>query len=88
MNENTFAIKGDIVWSRHNHTLSWAKDGYLVVVDGVVQGVYQELPAEYEGIRIVDHTGKLVIPGMNDIHVHAPQYSFRGMGMDLELLVP
>ncbi|MCI2188260.1 MAG: amidohydrolase family protein, partial [Olsenella sp.] len=86
MNENTFAIKGDIVWSRHNHTLSWAKDGYLVVVDGVVQGVYQQLPAEYEGIRIVDHTGKLVIPGMNDIHVHAPQYSFRGMGMDLELL--
>ena len=86
MNENAFAIKGDIVWSRHNHTLSWAKDGYLVVVDGIVQGVYQELPAEYEGIRIVDHTGKLVIPGMNDIHVHAPQYSFRGMGMDLELL--
>lgn len=84
--DKTFAIHGDIVWSRHNHTLSWAKDGYLVVVDGVVQGVYQQIPAEYEGIRVIDHTGKLVIPGMNDIHVHAPQYSFRGMGMDLELL--
>ena len=52
--DKTFAIHGDIVWSRHNHTLSWAKDGYLVVVDGVVQGVYQQIPAEYEGIRVID----------------------------------
>ena len=25
-------------------------------------------------------------PGLTDLHLHAPQYSFRGMGMDLELL--
>lgn len=29
---------------------------------------------------------KLIIPGMTDLHVHGPQYAFRGLGMDLELL--
>ena len=84
--QETFAIRGDIVWSRHASNLQWAKDGYLVVVDGVCKGVFQELPAEYEGIDVRDRTGRLVIPGMTDIHVHAPQYAFRGLGMDLELL--
>ena len=71
--QETFAIRGDIVWSRHASNLQWAKDGYLVVVDGVCKGVFQELPAEYEGIDVRDRTGRLVIPGMTDIHVHAPQ---------------
>ena len=86
MPEKTFAIHGDIVWSRDQANLQWAKDGYLVVVGGVSKGVFQKLPAEYEGIEVIDHAGKLVIPGMTDIHVHAPQYGFRGLGMDLELL--
>lgn len=29
---------------------------------------------------------QLIIPGMNDLHLHAPQYAFHGMYMDLELL--
>lgn len=33
-----------------------------------------------------DYSDKLIIPGFADLHVHAPQYSFRGLGMDLELL--
>ena len=28
----------------------------------------------------------LVLPGMVDLHKHAPQYAFRGMCMDLELM--
>jgi len=28
----------------------------------------------------------MIIPGLVDLHTHAPQYAFRGMGMDLELL--
>jgi guanine deaminase len=33
-----------------------------------------------------DYSDKLIIPGMVDLHVHAPQYAFRGMCMDLELM--
>lgn len=32
-----------------------------------------------------DYSGKLIIPGMADIHQHAPQYGFRGLGMALDL---
>ena len=27
-----------------------------------------------------------IIPGLTDLHLHAPQYTFRASGMDLELL--
>ena len=82
----SFVIKGDICWSRDSTTLSAVKDGYLVCVDGVSQGVFSQLPEEYNELSVEDYTGKLVIPGMVDLHIHAPQYSFRGLGMDLELL--
>ncbi|MCD8249285.1 MAG: amidohydrolase family protein, partial [Lachnospiraceae bacterium] len=35
---------------------------------------------------IQDFGRQLIIPGLVDLHVHAPQYSYRGMHMDLELL--
>jgi len=32
------------------------------------------------------HKGKLILPGLVDLHMHAPQFAFRGLGMDYELL--
>lgn len=43
-------------------------------------------PGKIPGIPIRDAGDSLIIPGFTDLHLHAPQYSFRGMGMDLELL--
>ena len=37
-------------------------------------------------MECVDYGDRLIIPGFTDLHVHAPQYAFRGLGMDLELL--
>lgn len=33
-----------------------------------------------------DFADRLIIPGLADLHLHAPQYAIRGTGMDLELL--
>lgn len=44
------------------------------------------IPDEYRDLPVKDYGDRLVIPGMTDLHVHAPQYPFRGLGMDLELL--
>ena len=55
-------------------------------VDGASRGVFAELPDEYSDLLFIDCGDKLIVPGMSDIHVHAPQYAFRGLGMDLELL--
>ncbi|MRN26746.1 guanine deaminase, partial [Romboutsia ilealis] len=60
--------------------------GYLVCENGRVKGVYQTLPFVYGGIPITDYEDRLIIPGLVDLHVHAPQYSYRGLGMDMELL--
>ena len=61
-------------------------DGYLVCENGRIAGVFSALPAQYAALPLLDYTGKLILPGMTDLHVHAPQFAFRGLGMDLELL--
>lgn len=62
------------------------EDSYLVVNNDLVEGVFSSLPQEYKDEKIEDYKGKLIIPGLIDLHVHAPQYTFRGLGMDLELI--
>ncbi len=62
------------------------ENGYLVVEDGVCLGAFDALPERFAAWPLEDHTGCLVIPGMTDLHVHAPQFAFRGLGMDMELL--
>ena len=55
-------------------------------MEGISKGVFLQLPEKYKGLPVKDHGNALILPGMTDLHVHAPQYTFRGMGMDLELL--
>lgn len=86
MKNRSFVLHGDIAYSTTDRRLQTQKDGYLVVLDGLVKGVYPELPAEYRSLPLSEEKGKLIVPGLTDLHVHAPQYSFRGNGMDLRLL--
>lgn len=81
-----FILKGDIAYNNSISELITIKDGFLVCVDGKCQGAFQNIPAEYQTLPVIDYTGYLIVPGMTDLHVHAPQYTFRGIGMDLELL--
>lgn len=81
-----FVLKGDICYSTSLDNLICCKDSYLVTDYGKVVGVFETLPEEYQSYELYDYTNKLIIPGLVDLHIHAPQYSFRGMGMDLELL--
>ena len=61
--------------------------GYIAVEDdGIIDGVYTELPEEMANEPITDYGDRLLIPAMNDMHVHAPQYRNQGLAMDLELL--
>lgn len=60
--------------------------GYLVCENGRVAGVFEKLPESYAGVDVTDFEDKIIIPGLVDLHVHAPQYAYRGLGMDLELL--
>lgn len=86
MKETSFVLKGDFCWSSGPNTIETREDGYLVCVSGVSAGVFSALPEQYAALPLLDWSGKLVTPGLTDLHVHAPQYAFRGLGMDLELL--
>lgn len=86
MSNTSFILRGDLCWSKGPDRVETMRDGYLVSVDGVSQGVFREIPEEYAHLPMADRAGKLVVPGLTDLHVHAPQYTFRGLGMDLELL--
>lgn len=82
-------IKGNIIFSEDKDTLNFVEDGYLVVSRGLIEGVFAEedlIPKEYSRFKLIDHTGRLIIPGLVDLHMHAPQSTFRGIGMDMELI--
>ena len=86
MKQRSFALRGDLCWSRDPQHLNTLRDGWLICVDGQSAGVFRSLPEKYANLPVEDWSGHLVIPGLVDLHVHAPQYTFRGLGMDLELL--
>ena len=86
MNKQIFALKGTICYSNSLTELSITENGYLVCEDGRCAGVFDELPEKFAGISCTDFGDELIIPGLTDLHLHAPQYTFRASGMDLELL--
>ncbi|MCL2562482.1 MAG: amidohydrolase family protein [Oscillospiraceae bacterium] len=81
-----FVLKGDICYSTDTRTLQTAEAAYLVCVDGKSAGVFETLPEQYQDLPLIDCSGQLIMPGLVDLHVHAPQFAFRSLGMDLELI--
>lgn len=83
---NSFVIKGNIVWSEKSDEIKSVENGFLVIKEGIVEGVFDTLPPQYRDLEFIDAGDKLVVPGLVDLHVHAPQFAFRGTNMDLELM--
>lgn len=86
MREHSYVLKGNICYADTKDHLTVMDQGYLVCCQGIIQGAYPVLPEEYKNLPVTDYQELLIIPGMTDLHIHAPQYPFRGLGMDLELL--
>ena len=81
-----FVLKGQVCYSKADGSLLCLPDAYLICEDGRCAGVYENLPEEYANLPLTDWGDRLLIPGFSDLHIHAPQFSFRGLGMDMELL--
>ena len=84
--KNGFVLKGNICQTSDPKKLDLHENAFAVCVDGISQGIFDILPQEYANLPLYDHGDALIFPGMVDLHVHAPQYAFRGMCMDLELM--
>lgn len=83
---SVFILKGQIIYAKPDHSVRYLENAYVVCQSGKIEGIYETLPSHLGTFPIIDYKDKLIIPGMSDLHVHAPQYPFRGLGMDLELL--
>ena len=83
---HSFVIKGNFCQTINPQKLDISEGAFSVCVGGISKGVFNTLPKEYEHLPLYDYGDSLIFPGMVDLHVHAPQYAFRGMCMDLELM--
>ncbi|MBQ8306663.1 MAG: amidohydrolase family protein [Blautia sp.] len=74
--------KGTIVTSETIDTLEVYEDAYLTVEDGVIRSIGDNIPDTYKDLPVTDYGRSLLIPAFSDLHIHAPQYHERGVGMD------
>ena len=80
--------KAHILFTKELDRFEVLENGFIAVDgDGRVTGVAADLASlGCEDAEVIDFGDKLLIPAMNDLHVHAPQYRNQGIAMDLELL--
>lgn len=73
---------GQIVYAVSADELAVRRNCYISVENGVVEGIYDSLPEKYAGVPLAEFGNNVLIPAFSDLHVHAPQYPQRGLGMD------
>ena len=80
--------KAHILYTKEKSSFEVLENGYVAVgTDGRVTGVSSDLASlDCVDVEVTDFGDRLLIPAMNDLHVHAPQYRNQGIAMDLELL--
>lgn len=82
----TTIIKGNIVSAPAPGKLDITEGGCLVAEDGVIAGVFRELPERYRNEPVEDFGDCLILQSLSDLHLHGPQYPMMAMGSDLPLL--
>ena len=78
----TEIYRGNIVFSKTEKELAEYRNSYIVVEDGIVEGIYEELPERFFGVPVRDFGKGVIIPAFSDLHTHAPQYPQRGLKTD------
>lgn len=89
--------KAHIIYTKEQSRFEVLENGYIAVgADGCVAGVAADLESlkaqcstadeQWQDVAVTDFGNRLLIPAMNDMHVHAPQVHNQGVAMDLELL--
>ena len=87
MSQTQFTVKGDFVSSVTKDLLVTHPNMYALCENGRILDFVDILPeGQWEHVPCFDFSGMLIVPACVDLHVHAPQYAFRGMGMELELI--
>ena len=81
-----YLLHGDLCFSKDRMRIETMENGYMHIRDGKIVALYETVPTNLSSLERKDYHGKIVLPGMVDLHLHAPQYAYRGTKMDLPLL--
>ena len=84
--DNSFVLKGNFVYSKDKNNIVVKENSYCVCENGISKGVFEVLDEKYKSLPLIDCKDSVIFPGFTDLHLHAPQYGFRGIGGDRELL--
>ncbi len=79
--------KGNIIFTPEKDSFEIIENGYICVENGLILEICNEMPKIYKDYTFTDFENKLIIPGFTDLHVHAPQFPNRGLGLDEQLLL-
>lgn len=68
-------LKDPVKTTPGEKSFEYWEDGLLVVKDGKVErvGEFSETIVAYDSTQVKDYTGKLILPGFVDTHIHFPQ---------------
>jgi len=62
------------------------ENSYIAVENGLIKSITKEKPEGKFDEIFEAKTNQIILPGLIDTHIHAPQYVFAGCGFDLPLL--
>lgn len=79
-------IKGHWIDTPVKEEFRVRENHYFLVDQGKISAIFAELPHEWKHLPLEDYSAHLIIPSFIDLHIHAPQYLQRGLGMDMELI--
>lgn len=82
--DTCFALKGAVVYTEKKEEFICYDQAYVICENGKSKGVYETLPEQYQDIKVIDYGKCIIMPGLCDLHLHAPQYGFRGLGRNIQ----
>ncbi len=83
---NKIVLKGHIVFTSEKESFQIYENSYIIIEEGKVVEITDRLEETYKSYDFKDYSDKLIIPGFADLHLHAPQFPNRGLGLDKELI--
>ncbi|MBO7711430.1 MAG: amidohydrolase family protein [Lachnospiraceae bacterium] len=79
-------LKGTIIHTPSKDRFECHEGAYLIGESGRVTGIFDRIPEQYRNVPVRDYGKCMIIPGLSDTHVHAPQFAYRGLGTDMQLM--
>ena len=62
-------LKGNICYSIDSSRIIIKENAFLICRDGKSEGVFEQIPEEYQNFEVKDYGECLIIPGCVDLHL-------------------